>query len=493
MHKRFLATVTLAVAATSLFGTVADAAPVDPSVNDRIAQAALPKVPCDPKGSNSRDGQLANTLNGQLTEELKNAMNAYRVSCARMIVDAVHDRGLTERAAVIAVTTAIVETTLQNFDGGDATSVGLFQQQKWWGTREQRLNATWTTNRFLNEMEKLYPNESWKAGAIGPICQKIQVSAYPDRYGVQAADAQRIVNLLWEDAPVDRTARGPLFNRTKWSGSAGWDASAVAVDGNANITDTAVASIPNSSMYAFNVVKGSGVWYRLRDPKTRKWVAEATQLDTNPNISAIAAAGENDGTLHLFTVVPGAGVFHKIRNASTGVWTSRQVDTNPYTVAVAAAVLPDDTLHLFTAVAGSGVWTREFKNGVWAAAANQVDTNPYITSIGAVGLPDGTLNLFNLVSGSGIWFKSRNVSKQWGGSDPIDLNDSISSLSAAGLPNGSLHVTAVVPGSGLWVRSKAAGATWTNEHVDTNGKIFGSYTAGLNEGTLQVGALVNVN
>ena len=496
MHKKLLATVTLAVASTSMLGGVANAAPVDPLGGPLAGQSAqaLPKLPCDPKGANSRDGQLANILNGQLTENLANDMNAYKVSCARVIVDTIHARGLTERAAVIAITTAIIESRLDNLDGGDATSVGLFQQQKGWGSHDQRMNAVWTTNRFINELELFYPNGSWKTGAIGPICQAVQRSDHPERYQPQVPDAQRIVNVLWDDAPVDRTVRGPLFNRTKWSGSAGWDGSAAPVDGNVNLIDTAVATLPDSRMYAFTLVKGGGVYYRLRDPKTRAWVDSASLLDSNPNISAIAAVGERNGTLHLFTVVPGAGTFHKVRNPSTGVWTSRQVDTNPYTVAVAAAALTDGTVHLFTAIPGSGVWTRELKGGQWATGATQVDTNPYITSVAAVGLPDGTLNLFNLVSGSGIWYKSRDVAKNWGTSTAIDLNDSISSLSAAGLPNGSLNVTAVVPGSGLWVRSKNKDQAWTGAtRIDANGKIFAGYTAGLEEGTLQVGALVNAN
>ncbi|MGC4862791.1 VCBS repeat-containing protein, partial [Micromonospora sp. DT41] len=162
---------------------------------------AYQTVACDPRGTTSLDAALATSLNSQLRADMRGYMNAYRTSCARMIVNAAKARGLAQRAAVIAVTTAIVETHLQNIsEEVDHTSLGLFQQQEWWGSRAQRLNATWATNKFLSVMESKYPNRSWMTAPIGEVCQTVQVSAYPDRYQVQAGDAQIIVNALWDGA-----------------------------------------------------------------------------------------------------------------------------------------------------------------------------------------------------------------------------------------------------------------------------------------------------
>jgi hypothetical protein len=110
----------------------------------------------------------------------------------------VYDRGLDRRAAVIAVATIIVETSVQNIsEEVDHDSLGLFQQRASWGSRSQRLNPTWATNAFLDKMLRVYPNNSWKSAPIGEVCQAVQVSAYPDRYQVQAGDAQIIVNTIW--------------------------------------------------------------------------------------------------------------------------------------------------------------------------------------------------------------------------------------------------------------------------------------------------------
>ncbi|GAA3601404.1 hypothetical protein GCM10022419_102070 [Nonomuraea rosea] len=160
--------------------------------------AAYQQAACDPGGTTSTDAALATRLNSTLNDKMRGYMSAYRVSCARMVIKAVHDRGLAPRAAVIAVATIIVETSIQNIsEEVDHDSLGLFQQRASWGSRSQRLNATWATNAFLDKMVRLYPNDGWKSARIGDVCQAVQVSAYPDRYQVQAGDAQLIVNAIW--------------------------------------------------------------------------------------------------------------------------------------------------------------------------------------------------------------------------------------------------------------------------------------------------------
>ncbi|WBB91211.1 hypothetical protein [Verrucosispora sp. WMMC514] len=169
------------------------ALPLSTDVADRY-----PSSPCDPNGTTTSDSTIASQLNGQLTGTMAGAMTAYRVSCARMVVDTVRDRDLASRAAVIAITTTIVESTIQNINVElDHDSLGLFQQRASWGTAAQRLNPTWATNAFLDKMIREYPNNSWMTAQIGDVCQDVQGSKFPERYQPQAADAQRIVEALW--------------------------------------------------------------------------------------------------------------------------------------------------------------------------------------------------------------------------------------------------------------------------------------------------------
>ncbi|GAB1644004.1 FG-GAP repeat domain-containing protein [Krasilnikovia sp. MM14-A1259] len=195
---------TVMLAGGSLILTLSSTAnaAVDPTLPAAASvTAAISTVPCDPDGTTSTDSSLATQLNATLTDKLDGHMTAYRVSCARMIIKAVRNRDLPTRAAVIAVTTAIVESTLQNYDEAtDHDSLGLFQQRAPWGTAAQRTDPIWATNAFLNKMIDKYPNNSWMNAPVGEVCQTVQVSAYPERYPVEVSDATKIVDAVWDYA-----------------------------------------------------------------------------------------------------------------------------------------------------------------------------------------------------------------------------------------------------------------------------------------------------
>ncbi|MBF9133175.1 hypothetical protein I0C86_30060 [Plantactinospora sp. S1510] len=206
---------TVALTAITLMGTspaLGAQAAKQPDLPPALAPMSVmyETAACDPGGPTATDAALATRLNSQLQSDMRGYMTAYRVSCAREVIEAVRARNLAARAGVIAIATVIVETHLQNIsEMVDHTSLGLFQQQDWWGTRAQRLNPTYATNAFLNAMEDEYPNGSWATAPIGEVCQAVQGSAFPSRYQVQASDAQIIVNALWnaagprlEDIPV---------------------------------------------------------------------------------------------------------------------------------------------------------------------------------------------------------------------------------------------------------------------------------------------------
>ncbi|MGW0673596.1 hypothetical protein ACWD28_41940, partial [Streptomyces sp. NPDC002746] len=164
-------------------------------VGINTAQAMAPNVSCGTV--RAEDGVTAGQLNSVLTGTLRSAMTSYRVSCARAIVNTVRARGLSERAAVIAITTVIVESNIENNPNVlDHTSVGLFQQQESWGSTANRLDPAWATNAFLNHMITAFPNGSWQNEQIGTVCQAVQKSAYGSRYQPQASDAQKIVSAI---------------------------------------------------------------------------------------------------------------------------------------------------------------------------------------------------------------------------------------------------------------------------------------------------------
>ncbi|MDX3234045.1 peptidase M23, partial [Streptomyces sp. ME19-01-6] len=158
-------------------------------------------LPCVAGGPSAQDAATAAALNPQLQNKMRGYMNAYNTSCARAVVQAVKNRGLNERAAAIAIATTIVETSIANLDGGDATSVGLYQQQNSWGSFAERTNPTWATNKFLAVMESFYPNGSWNTAPIGDVAADVQRPAaqYRYRYAEQANDAVVIAHRIWSE------------------------------------------------------------------------------------------------------------------------------------------------------------------------------------------------------------------------------------------------------------------------------------------------------
>ncbi|WP_370943374.1 FG-GAP repeat domain-containing protein [Amycolatopsis sp. cg5] len=161
----------------ALAGTVTMTGTASAEVPSAMA-ASISQLPCSPAGVTAADTALANQVHGQVSW-----VTAYNASCARAIVNQVKARGLNQRAAQIAITTAMDESTLHNYNQAvDADSLGLFQQRPsmGWGTPAQLVDPVYATNAFLNAMLNNYPNGSWGSGDIAAICQKIQKSGTPD-------------------------------------------------------------------------------------------------------------------------------------------------------------------------------------------------------------------------------------------------------------------------------------------------------------------------
>ncbi|WUI04013.1 hypothetical protein OHR68_20190 [Spirillospora sp. NBC_00431] len=165
----------------------------------RAVAAAPPILDCDPGGLTVGDQQIAARLDGTLRPggAMATRITPYQVSCARMVVRTIKDLWQLEKhAAVIAITTAIVESHVQNLDGGTGSSVGVFQQTDIWGPREDRLDVERSTDLFIDAMLRMFPGGAWKNRPIGEVCQKVQRSAFPERYQPEATDAEKIVSAL---------------------------------------------------------------------------------------------------------------------------------------------------------------------------------------------------------------------------------------------------------------------------------------------------------
>ncbi len=138
-----------------------------------------------------------------------------QVRNARTIVGVVQAQKLPQRAAVIAVATALQESKLRNVHYGDRDSLGLFQQRPsmGWGTDAQVLNPKHATRRFLDALQRV---PQWRTLPVTKAAQDVQRSAYPDAYAHWAPLAKQLVNALLPKqgasktpAPTDQSSATP--------------------------------------------------------------------------------------------------------------------------------------------------------------------------------------------------------------------------------------------------------------------------------------------
>ncbi|WP_347059564.1 hypothetical protein ABC795_03750 [Blastococcus sp. HT6-30] len=91
------------------------------------------------------------------------------------------ERGLPDRAVVIALATAQQESRLRNLDYGDRDSLGLFQQRpsQGWGTPEQVQDPVYAAGQFY---DRLVTVPGWEAGRLTEMAQAVQRSGFPELY-----------------------------------------------------------------------------------------------------------------------------------------------------------------------------------------------------------------------------------------------------------------------------------------------------------------------
>lgn len=128
---------------------------------------------------------------------------------AAHIIKAGADKGLGVRDQTIGVMTAMGESSLVNINYGDwetggvtnpdgtrTTSLGLFQQQDGWGTREERLDPYIASTKFFDAMLQKVPETERQTLAPTLVAHRTQVNADPFHYEKYWDTAVQIVEAL---------------------------------------------------------------------------------------------------------------------------------------------------------------------------------------------------------------------------------------------------------------------------------------------------------
>jgi hypothetical protein len=137
-------------------------------------------------------------------------LNQAQMDNAAIIVQVARARGLSKRAMVIGVATAMQESSLYNqanpavrasmalpHQGAsvDHDSVGLFQQRAsmGWGSVTQLMNPQYAAGAFFNVLVQV---PGWGRMSLATAAQSVQKSGLPWAYAKWESAAQQVVNAL---------------------------------------------------------------------------------------------------------------------------------------------------------------------------------------------------------------------------------------------------------------------------------------------------------
>jgi hypothetical protein len=149
-------------------------------------ESQAPKAPAPTKNTYwvNQIGALRDRDNKPLTKE--------KLANANTIIGVGEQMKANRKVIVSAVTTSIEEANLINNPGGTGTSAGLFQQiDQYWGSYEDRTNPETSSRMYYQHA--IENDAKWPHLSINDLCQSVQGSAYPNRYGIYEERADRIV------------------------------------------------------------------------------------------------------------------------------------------------------------------------------------------------------------------------------------------------------------------------------------------------------------
>lgn len=133
---------------------------------------------------------------------------------AAIVMRAAEDLGLDVKAQVIGVMTAMGESSLVNIaygdnainpDGSVANSLGLFQQQDWWGTAEERMDPYTASTLFFDALIEV---DDWESLEPTIAAYRVQRNADPYHYEKYFEPATDVVSEL-SGIPLSPDTDGP--------------------------------------------------------------------------------------------------------------------------------------------------------------------------------------------------------------------------------------------------------------------------------------------
>jgi hypothetical protein len=126
-------------------------------------------------------------------------ITASRMANATTIVRQALNKHMGVRSAVIAVATAMQESTLENINYGDRDSLGLFQQRPscGWGSAAQITDPAYAANAFLSALHAhQQADPGWAGQPLWQNAQSVQESGFPTAYAKWESQAAQLVSSI---------------------------------------------------------------------------------------------------------------------------------------------------------------------------------------------------------------------------------------------------------------------------------------------------------
>ncbi|GEK87674.1 hypothetical protein [Microbacterium aerolatum] len=130
---------------------------------------------------------------------------------AAVIVRTAKARGFGREGQIIGVMAAMGESSLRNIDYGDwetsgitnpdgtrTSSIGLFQQQDWWGSAEDRMDPATSAGLFYARLARL---RGWQDLEPTIAIHRVQINSDPEHYARFEAEAISVVDALSGPCP----------------------------------------------------------------------------------------------------------------------------------------------------------------------------------------------------------------------------------------------------------------------------------------------------
>jgi hypothetical protein len=186
---------------------------------------------CEDTGPGTADASAVSDADGS-GNQATGTLHDQQVGYAKEIDKAAKKAKLPGRATLIALMTAMQESTMQNLDHGDRDSVGLFQQRPSmdWGTKQQIMTPSYSAESFFlgrGTNGGLVDVKGWDKLPLGTAAQKVQNSAHPELY----AGHETAMRKLAKDADIN-LERGGSTTGSGASSSTSGDSTPVTSENN---------------------------------------------------------------------------------------------------------------------------------------------------------------------------------------------------------------------------------------------------------------------